>query len=300
MVCVTTAEELAAAVKAGGYVVLGADIAMTGSVAVSNADFVLDGNGHTITMAEGATNSIALFDITGGKAIFKNVTFDGIAGGAVVRTVDVDFTAENVTAQNGNHTQQQGLFRLLGKSTLIGCVFKNNVCKMVVTLNYDADSSDQYQTIKDCVFEGNTCNDTAVVHYVYGSGFLFDGNKLINNTVHSTGNAASVYLGFKKNCIVTNNVFDGNTVYGGSGRCTGGLMVGNAAVITGNAFVNNTVIVEGREGLGNDVCASPYYADIDLSGNYWGGGAPVEGDDYHLEYRNYKVTVNDYLTTYAD
>ena len=92
----------------------------------------------------------------------------------------------------------------------------------------------------------------------------------------------------------------GNTVYGGSGRCTGGLMVGNAAVITGNAFVNNTVIVEGREGLGNDVCASAYYADIDLSGNYWGGGAPVEGDDYHLEYRTYKVIINDYLTTYGE
>ena len=77
-------------------------------------------------------------------------------------------------------------------------------------------------------------------------------------------------------------------------------MVGNAAVVTGNSFVNNTVTVNGQTGYGNDVCASPYYAPIDLSGNYWGGGAPVEGDDYYKEYNNYEVIINDYLTTWGN
>ena len=64
--------------------------------------------------------------------------------------------------------------------------------------------------------------------------------------------------------------------------------------MTGNAFIGNTVTAPVSKG--NDVCASVYYTDIDLSGNYWGGGAPVENDDYFVEYTNYKVIVNDYLT----
>ena len=77
-------------------------------------------------------------------------------------------------------------------------------------------------------------------------------------------------------------------------------MVGYETVITGNCFVNNTVIAEGRT-LGTDVCASVYYTDIDLSGNYWGGNAPVEGDDYFVEYpNNNEVIINDYLTSYGE
>ena len=294
----TTAEQLAKAIKAGGECVLGADIAMTESVAISNANFTLDGNGKTITMAEDATNTYALFDITGGKATFKNVTFDGIKSGAVVRTAGVEFNAESVTAQNGQHTQVQGLFRLLGKSTVKNCTFKNNTCNMVVTLNFDADSNDYPQVVENCVFEGNTCNDTAVAYYVCGTGATINGNKFLNNTVYSTGNAATLYMGFTENHTITNNLFSGNnvtTTHATSKRATGGLMIGYEATIRNNAFVGNTITAEGRQ-LGNDVCASVYYTDIDLSGNYWGGNAPVENDDYYKEYTNHSVIINDYLT----
>ena len=294
----TTAEQLAAAIKAGGECVLGVDIAMTESVAISNANFTLDGNGKTITMAENATNNIALFDITGGKATIKNVIFDGIKTGAVVRTVGVEFNAENVTAKNGEHTQQQGLFRLLGKSTVKDCTFKNNTCNMVVTLNFDADSNDYPQVVENCVFEGNTCKDTAVAYYVCGTGATINGNKFLNNTVYSVGNAATLYMGFTENHTITNNLFSGNnvsTTHATSKRATGGLMIGYEATISGNAFVGNTITAEGRQ-LGNDVCASVYYTDIDLSGNYWGGNAPVENDDYYKEYTNHSVIINNYLT----
>ena len=74
-------------------------------------------------------------------------------------------------------------------------------------------------------------------------------------------------------------------------------MIGYNAVITGNAFVDNKVI--GEKAKGNDVCASVYYTDIDLSGNYWGGSAPVENDNYFVEYpERHKVIINDYLNTY--
>ena len=300
VVVVDDADSLVSALKNGGIIVLGADIAMP-SVAISGANFVLNGNGYTITLAEGATNTYALMDITGGTATIKNVTFDGIKGGAIVRTVDVDATIDNITAINGEHTQAEGLLRLLGKSTVTNSTFKNNTCNMVITLNFDADSNNYHQTVNNCVFEGNTCNDTAVVYYVCGSGFTFDGNKIVGNTVSSKGNAASVYLGFKKNCVVTNNLFEDNavaTTHATTKRATGGLMVGNEAIVTGNAFIGNTITAEGRT-LGNDVCASVYYADIDLSGNYWGGSAPVENDDYFVEYPDsHKVIINDYLTSF--
>ena len=293
-VMVKSADVLKAAITNGGNIMLAADITMTESIAKKDANFTLDGNGYTITMAEDATNTNALFDITGGKASIKNITFNGIKEGAVVRTVGVEFTAENVTAENGVHTQKQGLFRLMGKSTIKNCTFKNNTCNLVITLNYDGANNDP-QVVENCVFESNTCNQTAVLYYVKGAGATINGNKFVNNTVN-VSNGATLYMGFTENNVIINNLFDSNTVTATSKRSSGGLMIGYEAVITGNAFVNNTVTVNGETGYGNDVCASTYYTGIDLTGNYWGGGAPVENDDYYNEYRNNEVSINGYLT----
>ena len=295
--CAETTEQLEAALKAGGHVALVNNITMTKALAISNANFVLDGNGYTITMAEDATNTYALFDITGGKAAIKNVTFDGIREGAVVRTVGVEFTAENVTAKNGQHTQVQGLFRLMGKSTIKNCSFKNNTCSMVITLNYDGANNDP-QVVENCVFEGNTCNGTAVLYYVKGAGATINGNKFIDNTVNCNGNGATVYMGFTENNVVTNNLFQNNTVNEAaeSSRVAGGIFFGYETVFTGNAFVGNTAT--GTNVKGNDVCVSTYYTSIDLSGNYWGGQEPVEDVNYFVQHKSDErvVIINDYLT----
>lgn len=303
---VTTAEALSAAIKNGGTVALATDIAMSESVALSKADFVLDGNGYTITMAEGATNEYALLDINGGKATVQNVTFDGIKGGAVIRTTGgVELNVDKVTVQNCAITQVQGLLRLLGKSTITNSTFKNNTCNMVISLNYDGANNDP-QVVQNCVFEGNTAGDVAVVYYVKGAGATIDGNKFLNNTVKASaanGNGATLYMGFTENNVITNNVFDGNTVttHNASKRVAGAVMLGYATTLTGNCFVNNTATAEDGHVVANDVCASVYYSDIDLSGNYWGGSAPVENDDYFVEYPdNNKVIINDYLTTYGE
>ena len=296
-ISVSNSDELTAAIKTGAPIALAKDITLEKSIAISNANFNLNGNGHTIRLAEGGTNTYALFDITGGKVEIANVTFDGIKSGAIVRTVGVEFTADNVTAINGNHTQVQGLFRLHGKSTIKNSTFKNNNCNMVVTLNYDSANNDP-QVVESCVFEGNICNKAAVVYYVKGAGCTVNNNVFKNNTVIETdGNAATLYMGFTENNVITNNVFNGNNVTGTTKRVAGGLMIGYAATITGNSFTDNTVTGP-IEGLGNDVCASVYYTDIDLSGNYWGGDAPVAGDDYYQEYTNHSVIINDYLTTW--
>ena len=288
-------------IAAGNKVILFADIVMTETFAQKNANIDIDGNGFTITQSADCVNNIALFDLTGGKATIKNVTFDGIKGGAVIRTVGVEFNADNIVVKNCAVTQKQGLLRLMGKSTITNSTFANNTCNMVITFNYDGANSDP-QVLKNCVFESNICNTTAVVYYVKGAGATIMGNKFLNNTVYSTGNAATLYMGFTENNMIINNVFQGNSVTttdATTKRAAGALMIGYDAVIIGNAFVDNTVT--GTNAKANNVCASVYYTDIDLSGNYWGGSAPVENDDYFVEFPdNNKVIINYHLTQYAN
>ena len=290
------AEQLDAALKAGGKYILACDIAVTEKT-YQNVDFTLDGNGYTISQAEGSTNTYALFDSVTGKITLKNIVFDGVKGGAVLRTIGAETTIDNVTVQNAETTQQQGLFRLMGKSSIKNSNFKNNTCSMVITLNYDGANNDP-QVVENCVFEGNTCNGTAALYYVKGASCTLNGNKFVGNTVNCNSNGATVYMGFQENCSVTNNLFKNNTVNEAntSSRVAGGIFFGYETVFTGNAFIGNTVT--GTNAKGNDVCVSTYYTSIDLSGNYWGGYAPVEDDDYFVQHKSDErvVIVNDYLT----
>ena len=290
---VSTAEELEAAVKAGGTVVLAGDITLAKDIAISNANFVLDGNGYTIT----GNSTYGLFDITRGTVAVKNVTFDGV-NGPVIRTVDVKLDATNVVVANCNSTQQQGLFRLMGENTIDSCVFENNVCSMAITLNYDG-ANNQPQIVKNCVFEGNTCNGTAVLYYVKGASCTLTDNEFISNTVNCNTNGATVYMGFTENNVVTGNLFKDNTVTDSSTstRVSGGIFFGYETVFENNSFINNKATNANGDALGNNVCVSTYYTDIDLSGNYWGGNAPVEGEDYFVQHKTsgYVVIIDDYL-----
>ena len=296
---VADSASLIAALKAGGYVVLAGDVEMSATASISNADFVLDGNGYTITQAADCANNIALFDITYGKVAFNNVTFDGISGGAVVRTVFAKFDMDCAVVKNSKHTVDQGLLRLIGESTIENSTFVDNECKILISFNYDA-AEEKPQTVKNCVFEGNVCSGVGVVYYVDGSGAIMDGNRFVDNTVAvESGNAATVYLGFTSGNVITNNLFKGNSVtVTTSKRASGGIMFGYEAELKGNAFIDNKVI--GENAKGNDVCVSVYYTDIDLSGNYWGGEAPVENVNYFVEHTGNQVTVNDYLTEWGE
>ena len=168
---------------------------------------------------------------------------------------------------------------------------------MVMTLNFDG-ASNTPQLVENCVFEGNTCNGTAVLYYVKGASCTLNNNKFVGNTVNCKDNGATVYMGFQENCSVTNNLFKNNTVNeaGESSRVAGGIFFGYETVFTGNAFIGNAVT--GKNAKGNDVCVSTYYTSIDLSGNYWGGYAPVENNDYFVQHKSDErvVIVNNYLT----
>ena len=296
---ITSAAEFEAAVMEGGYVLLGANIAMENTL-MPTKDFVVDGNGYTITMAGGCVNTYALFDSipTGVTYEFKNVTFDGIKGGAIVRSIGANGTFDNVIVKNCEHTQQQGLLRLVGENTIKNCTFINNNCSILITLNYDT-ANNSAQLVENCVFEGNTCNGTAVLYYVKGAGATINANKFVNNTVNCNSNGATVYMGFTENNVITNNLFQGNVVTDSSSstRVAGGVFFGYEAVFENNSFIGNKASNADGAALGNDVCVSIYYTDIDLSGNYWGGSAPVVGVNYfvqHLTSGN-AVILNSYI-----
>lgn len=261
----------------------------------------MDGCGFTIAQEEGSTNTFALFDSVTGKITLKNIVFKGIKGGAVIRTVGAETNIDNITVEDAEVTQTQGLIRLLGKSTITNSTFRDNTCNMVISLNYDGGNEDP-QVVENCVFESNTCNETAVVYYVKGSSCTINNNKFIGNTVNCNNNGATVYMGFQENCVVTNNLFKNNTVNESktSSRVAGGIFFGYDTVFTGNAFMNNNVT--GENAVAKDVCVSTYYTSIDLSGNYWGGGAPVEDVNYFVQHKSDErtVIVNDYLTTYEE
>lgn len=302
---ITSANALVDAFKNGGDIILATNIAMTKAITPSKS-FVLNGNGHTITMTSDWTNTYALFDSipSGVVAEFKNVIFDGINGGAIVRSIGAEVLFDQVTVQNCAHTQTQGLLRLLGKSTIKNSTFKNNQCTMVITLNYDTDSSDQPQVIENCVFENNTCTGTAVLYYVNGSCCNITDNTFLNNKVTDGSNCATVYMGFTENNVIAFNLFSGNTVTctGTSQRVSGGVFLGYETELVGNAFVNNTATNANNDALGNDVCVSTYYTDIDLSANYWGGSAPVENKNYFVQHKGYgyNVIISNYLTSYEN
>ena len=287
------ADEFIAAIQNGGKYALANNISLK-ETTYSNVNFELDGCGYTISQ-EG-TNNYALLDSVTGKISLKNVVFAGIRGGAVIRTIGAEANFENVTVEGAQTTQQQGLFRLIGQNTIKNCTFKNNSCCMLISINYDG-MSETHQLVENCVFEGNTCDGTAVLYYVKGAGVTVNGNKFVGNTVNCNGNGATIYTGFQENVSVTNNLFQNNTVNeaGESSRVAGAIFFGYDSQFTGNAFIGNNVT--GTNAVAKDVCVSTYYTSIDLSGNYWGGSAPVEGENYYVQHKSAErpVIVNRYM-----
>ena len=252
----------------------------------------IDGKGHTITQAASCDNQIALLYFeNAGDVVIKNVTFDGIKTGAVIRTLSTDITIDNVVFQNCEHTVGQGLVRLTyGNAVIKNSKFVDNNCSMGISFNWDAAASDSINdtlVIDNCVFDGNTANKTALVYYVKGKSCTLSNNEFVENKVNCNANGAVVYLGFTENNVVTGNLFKDNVVTEAttSTRVAGAIFFGYEAEVSGNAFINNTATNASGDALGQ-VCTSTYYeCEIDLSENYWGEAEPVYGKDYTIQHQ---------------
>ncbi len=277
----------------GDTVTLLADVELDAPVTIKKS-ITIDGNGHNITQSAECNNNIALmyFEGTADNVLnvtVKNTTFDGLKAGAAIRTLYANINVDNCVFQNCEHTVGQGLVRLTyGTANITNSKFLNNNCSMGISFNWDGNGlATDTLTIDNCEFTGNTANKTALVYYVKGAGCEIKNSEFTDNKVNCKDNGAVIYLGFQENCAVTGNLFEGNVVTeaGTSTRVAGAVFFGYEANISGNAFINNTATNANGDALGQ-VCTSTYYeCEIDLSGNYWGGDAPVYGKDYTVQHQ---------------
>ncbi len=302
-----TLQEAIDAAQDGETIKLLADVELDASITVTKS-ITIDGNDNKITQSANCDNTYALLYFDANDVLditIKNVTFDGIKGGAAIRTYGANMTIDNCVFQNCEHTQVQGLVRLTqGKASITNTKFLNNNCSMAVSFNYDtAGLEGDTFVIDNCVFEGNTADTTAIVYYVKGDGCTITNSEFVGNTVNCNSNGAVIYLGFQEDCTVTNNLFKDNVVTDSSTstRVAGAIFFGYAADISGNAFINNTATNANGDVLGQ-VCTSTYYnCTIDLSGNYWGGEAPVYGKDYTVQHQTGDATfaLDNYFAAYS-
>ena len=295
-----TFNEALAAAQNGDEILLLADVEISATTNI-NKSITINGNGFKLTQAEGFTANGAnvVFDIFSGAVVtFKNITVDAIKSVGFIRTVSASIVMDNCTIQNCEQTVAQGLLRLAcGNATITGSKFINNKCTMVISFGYDAANDTDVLLIDDCLFEGNTCGETAVVYFADGDYGKVTNTEFVGNNVSSAGNAATLYMGWGAGFEVSGCTFDGNSVsttHETTKRLASAIFC-DGCTVTGNVFVNNTVTRNG-ETLSTVVAVAAYYGAASISGNYWGGIAPVPAVDYTVEYSRNDVAVDSYYT----
>ncbi len=301
-----TLEEAIAAAQVGDTITLLADITMTADAAYainfSRKAVNIDGNGHKITQAADCDIDWALLYYQDSDPVtIKNLTFDGIKGGAAIWAINADINVENCVFQNGDHTQIQGFVRTTGSdATIKDSKFLDNSCNMIITFNFDLDASEaSVDTLKvqNCEFKGNTCADTAAIYFVKGESSEISGNTFDNNKVDTTSHGAIAYYSEGQNGVVTNNVFSNNTIKAASARA-GVLILEAGTSVSENAFVSNNVssTASGDTFVGTVVNKADADSEgVTVNGNYWGGNEPDVAN-----VKGAPTALDNYYTTYVD
>lgn len=308
------------AVEDGETIMLARDVSVSESLKINKEiTFVLDGNGHKITQADeykDTQNALLMLGDSGfadedsktRNYTIKNVTFDGIKDWSVIRSQGVSLTFDNSIVQNCNNTLGQALLRFdYTESNIVNSTFKDNTALIGITHNFNGNDSAAKLNISECVFENNTFNKIAGVYYVVGGGCNIEKSEFIKNTVNCNNNGAVIYLGFQENCAIKGCLFRENAVTdsAASTRVAGAIFFGYDADIENNVFENNSSSNANNDALGQDVCTSVYYGDIDISNNYWDGEKPQEGVDYFVQHTTSDVEtrgeceINSYYESYT-
>lgn len=298
-------EEALAAAQDGDTIELLTDVEIANNNAyavVINKSITIDGNGHTISQADGYSNAWALLYFQGADDVtIKNLIFDNISGGAAIWAIDTDVVVEDCVFRNGEHTQIQGLIRMTsGDVTIKDTKFLDNNCSMAISFNFDVESSEESVDaleILNCEFEGNTCNDTALIYFVKGVSSEISGSTFTGNTVNTSSHGAIVYYSEGANGVVSGNEFKNNTITAASARA-GVLALEAGTTAYNNAFISNSVssTANGTTYVGTVLNKADADSEgITISGNYWGGeepdyanvkGAPNTLDNYYTTYEN--------------
>ncbi|MBQ7975443.1 MAG: right-handed parallel beta-helix repeat-containing protein [Clostridia bacterium] len=262
----------------------------------------INGNGYKIKQSADFTynGSNAMIDIMSGAIVtFNDVTFDGFKEAAIMRAVSANVVIDSCVITNCEQTVAQGLLRLAyGNATITNSQFVNNKCTMVVSFGFDGANDTDVLTIDGCLFEDNACAGTAVVYFADGDYGTVKNTKFVDNTVSTTGNAATLYMGWGDGFEVSGCTFEGNTVTttGTSERIASAIFC-DGCDVNENVFKNNTA-TKGDNTSAPTVAVAAYYGAADIGANYWNDGTePVEGEDYTVEFTNQTVDNDSYYAT---
>lgn len=298
------------AAETGDIIILLTDIVLEDTLTIENS-ITINGNGHKITPAdaERTYNSALMIGNSGwgndhGETV-KLIDLE-VSGWktnyGVVRVQGVNFEMDG--CELSANTQIHGSYGVLtltyADAKVLNSVFESNNCAKALDIDSNGDSSNAEVIVDNCEFTRNVCSGAAVLYPATDNALTVTKCEFVGNDVNSTGNAATLYLGFTENKTITGNLFKDNEIDGNSVRVAGALMVGYENEISGNAFVNNIATRNGEDAdLGQDVCASTYFTSIDLSENYFGGSIPAEGEQYYNEYGYNPVIISSIYTSYS-
>lgn len=203
------------------------NIELTEPITIINSDITIDGRGVTVTQASTWNKDNAVSEsiiyINNSNVTLKNINFKNTFKGQLI---DV------ISQQNNNNYKDF----ILDNITVTG---HKNTANSLITLRGKGQ-------ITNCHFENNTCAGNGILYFDKGNGgLILNGNKFIGNTVKTDkADAATIYIGPRPNCIITNNTIQNNTVTTTSTaagqKISGGLMIGSLATITGNTITGNT------------------------------------------------------------
>ena len=302
-------EAALAAAQAGDTVTLLADVTV-GELDVAKS-ITIDGSGYSIKPENPQTtyNSAIMAgnsgwgDDHGETIILKNIKFNGWKTNyGVVRAQGVTLAVEGCTFENCNasHYAYGVLSCNYTDATVANCTFTGNTSK-VIDVNYNADGSNSVVNVENCTFTGNTST---------GAGIVFRNAGVLNvkdcvftgNTVNTNGNAATIYVGFGAGNSVTGCTFENNTVvtsHTTTKRFASAIFC-DGCTVNGNAFGTGNTATRNGEAISTIVAVGAYYGAADISGNYWGGEAPVAGVDYTIEYTRNEVALESYYKVYEN
>ena len=300
----TLQEAIAAAVE-GDTIVLLADIELTADLTIEKS-VTIDGNGHKLIPADTSKtyNSAIMAGNSGwgddhGETItLKNIVFEGWSTNyGVVRAQGVTLIMDNCEFNNNAvaHYAYGVLSLNYTDATVTNSKFVGNTSR-AIDINYNGDGSNAIVTIDGCTFEDNTSTGAGIVVRNNGDQLIVKNSVFKNNTVNTNGNAATLYAGWGEEDEVSGCTFEGNTVitsHATTKRFASAIFA-DGCTITGNVFGDNSAIRNG-ETITTIVAVGAYYGAADVSGNYWGGNAPVPGVDYTVEYTRNDVAAEDYF-----
>ena len=200
-----------------------------------NSDITIDGRGVTVTQTStwNEADATSIIKIVNSNVTLKNITFENTKG-ALINTNDGEFHAEKITVRG--HNTASSMITLIGSGS-----FRN------------------------CTFTGNHCGGNGILHYDSGDdetkGLTIHGCTFSNNAVESNlGDVATLNIGPRRNCVITDNIIQNNTLESTATTqtITGGLLICCPATITGNTITGNTP---------TDVYRNQIYGNIVLTNN---------------------------------